>query len=67
MPLIEIHLLEGRTKGQKKALLEALTRAVQESINAPLETIRVWIQEFPPDEYMVAGALASEGIKKQKP
>jgi len=60
MPLIEIHLLAGRSKDQKKALLEAVTRAVQESINAPLETIRVWIQEIPKDEFMTAGRLASE-------
>ncbi len=60
MPLVEIHLLEGRTKEQKKALLEAVTRAVQESIQAPPETIRVWIQEIPPDEFMTAGVLASE-------
>lgn len=63
MPLIEIHLLQGRTKEQKKALLEAVTKAVHESINAPLETIRVWIQEFPPDEYMVAGVLYAEKDK----
>ncbi len=65
MPLIEIHLLQGRTKEQKKALLEAVTRAVQESIQASPETIRVWIQEFPPDEFMVAGILASERNKKK--
>ncbi len=55
MPLIEVHLLEGRTDEQKKALLTALTKAVQESIGAPLETIRIWIQEFNPREYMAAG------------
>ncbi|NPV83756.1 MAG: 2-hydroxymuconate tautomerase family protein [Candidatus Aminicenantes bacterium] len=64
MPLVEIHLLEGRTKAQKKALLEAVTRAVQESIQAPLETIRVWIQEMPLDEFMTAGVLASEKYRK---
>ncbi|MCR4409804.1 MAG: 2-hydroxymuconate tautomerase [Candidatus Saccharicenans sp.] len=64
MPLVEIHLLEGRTKEQKKALLEAVTRAVQESIQAPLETIRVWIQEMPLDEFMTAGVLASEKYRK---
>lgn len=64
MPLVEIHLLEGRTKEQKRALLEAVTRAVQESIQAPLETIRVWIQEVPPDEFMTAGVLASEKYRK---
>ncbi|HNS05386.1 MAG TPA: 2-hydroxymuconate tautomerase [Candidatus Saccharicenans sp.] len=63
MPLVEIHLLAGRSKEQKKALLEAVTAAVQQSINASLDTIKVWIQEFPPDEYMSGGVLASE--KKQ--
>ncbi|MGB9906496.1 MAG: 2-hydroxymuconate tautomerase [Candidatus Saccharicenans sp.] len=64
MPLVEIHLLEGRTKEQKKALLEAVTKAVQESLQAPLETIRVWIQEMPLDEFMTAGVLASDKYKR---
>jgi 4-oxalocrotonate tautomerase len=55
MPLIEVHLLEGRTDEQKKALLTAVTKAVNESIGAPLEAIRVWIEEFSPKEYMAAG------------
>ena len=55
MPLIEIHLLEGRTDEQKKALLAAVTEAVRTSIGAPVETIRVWLQEFSPKEYMAAG------------
>jgi 4-oxalocrotonate tautomerase len=55
MPLIEVHLLEGRTDEQKKTLLTALTKAVQDSIGSPLETIRVWIEEFSPKEYMAAG------------
>ena len=60
MPLIEIHLLEGRTAEQKRALLESVTRAVQDSIDAPLPSIRAWIQEFAPSEYMVAGELAAD-------
>jgi len=60
MPLIEVHLLEGRTDEQKKALLEAITNAVHESIGSPLPTIRVWIQEMAKKEYMVAGTLAVE-------
>lgn len=63
MPLVEIHLLQGRTKEQKKALLESVTVAVHQSIQAPLDSIRVWIQEFPPDEFMSAGVLAAD--KKQ--
>lgn len=63
MPLIEIHLLEGRTDEQKKALLTSVTRAVHESIGAPIESIRVWIQEFSPKEYMAAGVLAADKKK----
>lgn len=63
MPLIEVHLLEGRTDEQKKALLSAITGAVHQSIGAPLETIRVWIEEFPATEYMVAGVLAADRKK----
>jgi 4-oxalocrotonate tautomerase len=63
MPLVEIHLLEGRTDDQKKALMTAVTAAVNESIGAPLETIRVWVQEFSPKEYMAAGVLAADKKK----
>jgi len=63
MPLVEIHLLTGRTDEQKKALLAAVTAAVHESIGAPLETIRVWVQEFPPTAYMASGVLAADKKK----
>ena len=63
MPLIEIHLLEGRTEEQKEKLLAAVTDAVHKSIGAPLASIRVWLQEFSPKDYMVAGELFAK--KKQ--
>jgi len=64
MPLIEIHLLEGRTDEQKRALLQAVTDAVQSSIGASVESIRVWINEFSRTEYMAAGVLAADKKKK---
>ncbi len=60
MPLIEIHLLKGRTAEQKKKLLGSVTEAVHDSLGAPLPSIRVWIQEFSAEEYMVAGELAAD-------
>lgn len=60
MPIIQIHMLEGRTKEQKKELLQAVTKAVQESLDVPLSSIRVWIQDIPKDEFMAAGILKSE-------
>ena len=55
MPLIEIHLLEGRTPEQKKKLLASVTEAVHESIGSPVASIRVWINEFSAEDYMAAG------------
>jgi len=63
MPLVEIHLLEGRTDEQKKALLSAVTQAVRDSIGASPESIRVWIQEFRRTEYMAGGVLAADKKK----
>jgi len=60
MPLIEIHMLEGRTDEQKENLLGAITRAVHDSIGAPVPSIRVWIHEFSPREYMSGGELATK-------
>lgn len=63
MPLVEIHLLEGRTDDQKKALLTAVTAAIHDSIGVPLESIRVWLQEFAPTECMSAGVLLADRNK----
>ena len=60
MPLIQIQILEGRTVEQKEAMMAAVTKAVHESIEAPLSTIRVWIHELAPEHYMVAGRLKAE-------
>jgi 4-oxalocrotonate tautomerase len=65
MPLIEIHLLEGRTAEDKKKLLTAVTNAVHESIGAPLPSIRVWLREFSDREYMVAGELMAERRERE--
>jgi 4-oxalocrotonate tautomerase len=63
MPLVEIRLLEGRTDQQKRALLDAVTEAVRDSLGVPLTSIRVWILELSPKEFMVAGELYTDRKK----
>lgn len=63
MPLIQVNMAAGRTDEQKRALLAAITEAVQSSIGAPLASIRVWISEFPPTDYMAAGELLADRQK----
>lgn len=64
MPLVEIHMLEGRTNKQKRALLDAVTEAIRDSLGVPLTSIRVWIQEFSPHAFMVAGELYADRKKR---
>jgi len=63
MPLVEIHMLEGRTDEQKKVLLDGVTEAVRSSLGVPLTSIRVWIREFAPEDFMVAGELYADKNK----
>ena len=63
MPLVEIHLLEGRTDAQKKAVLEGVTHAIRDSLGVPMTSIRVWLREFSPKDYMVAGELYADKKK----
>lgn len=60
MPLVEIHMLEGRTDEQKRAVLDSVTHAIRDSLGVPLTSVRVWIQEFSPKDYMVAGELYAD-------
>ncbi|MDI3469829.1 MAG: hypothetical protein OJF62_001892 [Pseudolabrys sp.] len=55
MPLIQITIVEGRTPEQKKALAEKVTDAVQESIGAPRQAIRIAIYEIPTAHWFIAG------------
>jgi 4-oxalocrotonate tautomerase len=60
VPLVNVHMATGRSPEQKKALMEAITQAVVDTIGAPLDTVRVWIDEFPATDYMAAGELLSD-------
>jgi 4-oxalocrotonate tautomerase len=60
MPLVNVHMAEGRTPEQKRALMEAITAAVVDHVGAAPESVRVWITEFRAEEYMAGGELLSD-------
>ena len=60
MPIIQIELLEGRTIDQKRALVERVTQAVCETVNAPAEAVSVIIREMKREDYAKAGKLAAD-------
>jgi len=58
MPILTIQIPAGFSKQQKSSFLTAATQAVQESIQAPLSTIRANLVEIAPENTMVAGEMA---------
>lgn len=55
MPIIQCDIREGRTEAQKRALAAAITKAVHETIDAPIEYIYVLIRDTPGFHHIKAG------------
>ncbi|MBK5001663.1 4-oxalocrotonate tautomerase [Pseudomonas sp. S31] len=55
MPIIEMHLLEGRTAEQKRRVAAAITEAVARSLECRADTVRILITEHGAEEFYVAG------------
>ena len=60
MPIMVVHMMEGRSEEQKAALIKALTDAAVESIGAPIESVRAMIQELPKENFGIAGESAKK-------
>ena len=60
MPLVNVHMAEGRTPEQKKALMEAITQAMVDHVGSRRDAVRVWIDEFPNTDYMAAGEVLAD-------
>ena len=55
MPLIQLTMVEGRTVEQKHALIRNLSQSMAETLDVPLERIRVAIYEISADEWGIGG------------
>lgn len=62
MPIIEMHLLEGRTVEQKRRAVAAITTAVTESLDVIPEQVRILITEHGVENFSVAGKTAGERL-----
>jgi 4-oxalocrotonate tautomerase len=58
MPFAQIYLIEGRTEEQKRAVIEKVTQALVEAVDAPKQNVRVWIHEVPKENWGIAGVTA---------
>ena len=60
MPFAQIHIMEGRTEEQKRAVIEKVTAALVEAVGVPIETVRGLITEVPKSQWGIGGKTAKD-------
>lgn len=61
MPVAQINILEGRTDDQKEQLIQEVTLAISRSLDAPIESVRILLNEMPKQHFGIGG----ESVKKR--
>lgn len=59
MPIATINIIEGRSD-EKEKLIEKVSLAIAESLDAPLESVRVIINEMPKQHFGIGGKSAKK-------
>lgn len=60
MPIIQVHLLEGRSVAQKRAMISEVTQAVVRALGVNPESVRILIDEMQAEHFAVGGLSAGE-------
>ena len=60
MPLVTVHMFEGRTVEQKRELVAAITEAVVRIAKTTPEATTIVIQDVPRHNWANSGKLASD-------
>lgn len=58
MPIVLVNMMEGRNDAQKEAVIEEVTAALVRALDAPRESVRVLINELPPQHFGIGGQSA---------
>ena len=65
MPYVHVTLAAGRTPEAKRRLMASVSQAVHDALDTPMDSIRVWITEVPPEE-MSVGGVALDVIRAER-
>jgi 4-oxalocrotonate tautomerase len=60
MPIATINIIEGRTEERKEMLIEKMSIAIAESLEAPLDSVRIIINEMPKAHFGIGGKSAKK-------
>lgn len=67
MPIIEMHLLQGRTVEQKRRVAGAVADAVTTALGVRPESVRILITEHGAEDFSVAGVTAGSKAERDAP
>src|SRR5690606_33943571 len=60
MPILNVQIMQGHSAQQKSELLTRVSQAVVDSLAAQLASVRIVLQEVPPEHVIVAGELGKD-------
>lgn len=60
MPIVKIDMWEGRDKETKRMLIQAVSRAMAETLAIPVDRIHIIITDVPKHNWGLKGEQASE-------
>ncbi|NLW06026.1 MAG: 4-oxalocrotonate tautomerase family protein [Pseudomonadaceae bacterium] len=60
MPIAQIYIMEGRSDEKKEKLIEKITDAMVEALDAPRDVVRVMITEMPKQHFGIGGSSAKK-------
>lgn len=58
MPIVTVNLMEGRSPEQIESMIAEVTDALVRSLDAPVETVRIMVNELAPHGFGIAGRPA---------
>ncbi|MFM0055217.1 2-hydroxymuconate tautomerase family protein [Paraburkholderia phytofirmans] len=62
MPIALIKILEGRSPEKKRRLIESVSQAMAQSLDMPIDGVRVLVEEVPPDCWGRGGKTVADRV-----
>ncbi len=66
MPLVQITVIQGRATEDVKHCIKSIARTIHETLGAPMDTIRVIVQQVPA-EFWAVGDRTRDEIDAERP
>ena len=67
MPIALIKIIEGRSPEKKRRLIESVSQAMAESLEMPIDAVRVLLHEYPSGHWGRGGRLGSDILDRAPP